>query len=158
MAMYSRPEELLKRFVELFKSNQGLLGIAYVATQEENLIPEYPALQVSMGDVLREDHGTQRFLLTFEASFWVYHANFESTRATRNIEDMELATGIVRFLHLPDNRALREGGISGENRLIGGSGRIVREIPGVVFRDVGTRIVTTRLLWLGQTQVNYQDS
>lgn len=158
MAMYSRPEELLKRFVELLKANQGLLGIAYVATQEESLLPEYPALQVSMGDVLREDHGTQRFLVTFEASFWVYHANYESTRAVRNIEDMELATKVVRFLHEPDNRALREGGIAGENKLIGGSGRIVREIPGFVFREAGSRIVTTRLLWAGQSQVNYQDS
>jgi len=155
--MYSRPEELLKRFVELLKTNQGLLGIQYVATQDENLMPEYPALQVSMGDLMREDHGTQRFLLTFEASFWIYHANYESTRAIRNIEDMELATGVVRFLHQPNNRALREGD-AGENRLIGGSGRVVREIPGVVLREAGTRIVTTRLLWLGQSQVNYADS
>lgn len=157
MAMYSRPEELLKRFVELLKANQGLLGINYVATQEENLIPEYPALQVSVGDVLREDHGTQRFLVTFETSFWIYHANFESSRATRNIEDMELATGVVRFLHQPNNRALREGD-TGENRLIGGSGRVVREIPGVTIREAGARIVTTRLIWLGQSQVNYLDS
>lgn len=158
MAYYSRPEELLKRFVELFKLNQGMLDIKYVATQEESLIPEYPALQISMGDVLREDHGTQRFLLTFEASFWIYHANYESTRAVRNIEDMELATKVVRFLHVSDNRALREGGIAGENKLIGGSGRVVREIPGFVFREAGARIVTTRLMWTGQTQVNYQDS
>src|SRR3970282_2195430 len=109
MAMYSRPEELLKRFVELPKKNQGLLGIQYVATQDENLMPEYPALQVSMGDLMREDHGTQRFLLTFEASFWIYHANYESTRAIRNIEDMEWATGVVRFLQPPNNRVLREG-------------------------------------------------
>lgn len=156
--MYSRPEELLKHFIELFKSNQGLLGLAYIATQEENLIPEYPALQVQMGEVAREDHGTQRFLVTFEASFWIYHANYESTRAVRNVEDMELATKVVHFLHELDNRALRTGGITGENKLLGGSGRVQREVPGFVFREAGSRIVTTRLMWVGASQVNYEDS
>lgn len=153
--MYSRPEEVLKDFKERFTAHAGLLGFRYVATQEENLIPEYPAMQISMGGLTREDHGTQRFLLTFEASFWIYHANFESTHATRNIEDMELATAVVRFLHQRELRALNNGT---EDKLIGGSGRVVLEQPGLINREIGARIVTTRLGWMGLSQVNYGDS
>jgi len=157
MAMYSRPEELLEHFRELFHAQKGILGFAYVATQEENLIPEYPALDISQGPVLREDHGTQRFLLTFEMSFWVYHASLEGTPTERSIEDMKLATKVVRYLHLPDNRALRTS-IVAENKLIGGSGRVVQEIPGFTVPTVGISIKTTRLIWRGQSQVNYEDS
>lgn len=155
MAMYSRPEELLKDFRERFEAQKGLLGFVFVATQDENLLPEYPAIQISVGSVTREDHGTQRFLLTFEMSFWIYHANLESTHATRTIEDMELATNVVRYLHQRDVRALNDGT---EDKLIGGSGRIVQEEPGLTLRESGSRVVTTRLIWNGQSQVNYGDS
>jgi hypothetical protein len=157
MGMYSRPEELLEVFRELFNAQKGILGFAYVATQEENLIPEYPALQVSMGGVSRQDHGTQRFLLTFEASFWIYHASLESDHATRTIEDMKLATAVVKFLHLPNNRALRETDTS-ESKLISGSGRVVLEQPGITNTGTGAGVITTRLGWMGQSQVNYGDS
>jgi hypothetical protein len=157
MAYYSRPEELLVEFTDRLNAEKGLLGIRYVATQDENLLPEYPALQVSMGPVVREDHGTQRFLLTFEMSFWIYHANFEATHATRTIEDMELTTNVVRFLHLPENRALYSERDS-ENKIVGGSGRVSQEIPGATTRETGARVITTRLIWHGQSQVNYADS
>lgn len=157
MAMYSRPEELLEAFRELFNTQKGILGFAYVATQEEKLIPEYPAIDISQGPVLREDHGTQRFLLTFETSFWIYHANLEGTPTERSIEDMKLATKVVQFLHQPNNRALRETDVS-ENKLIGGSGRVVQEIPGFVSSSPNQAIITTRLIWRGQSQVNYGDS
>lgn len=156
MAYYSRPEELLRAFVDLFQTHKDLLGFNYVATQDENLIPEYPAIQITMGTVDREDHGTQRFLLTFEATLWIYHANFEATHAARNLEDMELATAVVRFLHQKKNRALNDGE---EDKLIGGSGRIVQEVPGVTIGGAtNSRIVTTRLVWQGLSQVNYEDS
>lgn len=157
MAQYSRPEELLVAFKRLFEVQKGTLGFQYVATQDENLLPEYPALQIAVGGVTREDHGTQRFLLTFEMSFWIFHANFEATHATRTIEDMELATNVVRFLHLPNNRALRESDLS-EDKIVGGSGRVVSEEPGLTARANGSGVVTTRLVWNGQSQVNYGDS
>jgi len=157
MAMYSRPEELLEAFRELFVAKGEFLGFAYVATQEENLIPEYPAIDISMGPLLREDHGTQRFLVTFEGSFWIYHASLEGTPTERSIEDMKLATKTVQFLHEFNNRALRETDVS-ENKLVGGSGRVVQEIPGFVSPAPNRSIITTRLIWRGQSQVNYEDS
>jgi hypothetical protein len=110
-----------------------------------------------MGGVSRQDHGTQRFLLTFEASFWIYHASLESDHATRTIEDMKLATAVVKFLHLPNNRALRETDTS-ESKLISGSGRVVLEQPGITNTGTGAGVITTRLGWMGQSQVNYGDS
>lgn len=156
MAYFTRPEEVLQAFIELFDANKGLLGIAYVAAQEENLLPEYPAIDVSMGTTLRQDHGTQRFLVLWNMSFWVYHANFEGTHRRRSIEEMQTITNIVQFLHRRENRALNDGS---EDRLIGGSGIVRQEIPGVTtpYHSSG-RVMTTRLLWEGQSQVNYQDS
>ena len=154
---YSRPEEVLQDFKDRFEANKGLLGFKYVATQDENLLPEYPALQIAMGRVAREDHGTQRFLVQFEATFWVFHANMESTHQDRNIEDMELATNVVRFLHLPENRALYSVQ-DAENKLIGGSGMVVGELPGMTLTEKGGSIVTTSLVWNGRSLVNYEDS
>lgn len=157
MAYFSRPEELLVAFEDLLQANKGLLGFRYVAVQDENLLPEYPAVEIAMGPTFRQDHGTQRFLLTFQAIFWIYHANYEATHSKRTIEDMQLATKVVQFLHLPENRALYDDR-DAENKIVGGSGRVVQEIPGATVRPTGARVITTRLVWEGQSQVNYADS
>lgn len=156
MAYFSRPEELLRTFLELFDANKGLLGLRYVATQEENLISEYPAIDCAMGASTREFHGTQRFLVTWNASFWIYHANFEGTHRRRSIEEMNLCTNVVQFLHLPEQRDLRDE--TGSERIIMGSGYITNEIPGVTTRNTGQRVLTTRLVWTGQSIVNFGDS
>lgn len=147
MKHYSRPEEVLNHFYNLFLAQKGMLGLAYIATQDEDIIPEYPALAITVGSLTREDHGTQRFLVTFNASFWIYHANLDATHRQRTLEDMELTTRVVRFLHLPNNRRL-------DGRLITGSGRVTEEVPGIL----GGKVVATRLAWVGQAQVLYEDS
>lgn len=157
MAFYTRPEEVLQEFKDRFEANKGLLGFSYVATQDEILLPEYPALQISVGRLARQDHGTQRFEVTFEGTFWIFHANFETTHQARSIEDMKLATNVVKFLHLPENRSLYSIE-DAENKLIGGSGYVVNELPGMTLQENGGRIVTTSLVWNGRSLVNYADS
>lgn len=154
MPYYTRPEELLDHFNNLFESHKEQLGLAYVATQDENLIPEFPAVEIVMGPVSRRVHGTHRFYVIFEATFWIYHANYEETHAQRNRTDMELATHVVEFLHLPANRRLE---LDTNYGLITGSGFVRQEVPGFIVAD-RNRVVATRLSWLGEVIVNYEDS
>ena len=154
MAYYSRPEEVLKRFREIFTARGESLGIKYIAIQDENLRPEYPALEISAGPLLRDIQTTHKFGVIFEMSFWIYHANFESTHASRTIEDMELATNIVRFLHQPGIRTLEDDSDPGPNKNKIIFGYVVQETPGVIARA----IVATRLVWRGQSEVSFNDS
>lgn len=156
MPYYSRPEELLKHFQSLLETHKGLLGFQSVILQDENLITDYPAVEVSMGPVNRNDHGTQQFELIFTANFWIYHANYEQTHRERAIADMELATNVVKFLHQPKNRRLENE--EGNYGLITGSGRVTDEVPGFVITEERRRIIATQLVWAGLSHVLYQDS
>lgn len=160
MAYYTRPEQVLTRLKELFETNKALLGISYVATQEERLIPEYPCIQVASEPLIREIHGTYTFQHTFVFVLWVYHANLEVGHATRTIEDMQLATNVVNFLHRPDVRCLRDDarGIGdfapGEDRVI--HSYVSLETPGMVRPQEGPAVITTRLLWLATAQERFE--
>jgi len=161
MPYYTRPEEVLVALKTLFEVNGPLLGFRYVATQEEKLIPEYPCIQIASEPLLREIHGTYTFEGTFVFVFWIYHANFEVGHAVRTIEDMQLATKVVQFLHRPDVRMLREGAtaegdiVTTEDKLI--FSYVSLETPGMVQVQARTEeVITTRLLWLGTSQERFE--
>jgi hypothetical protein len=158
MAYYSRPEEVAQRFEDIFNANKELLGFATVAFNLENLIVEYPAIDLTMPNILRQVHGTKKFFVVFEMSFWIYHANYEQTHAQRSMEDLVLATNVVRFLHQSHIRRLEDPADPGpnKNKLI--DSWVASEIGGRVARQDRSGIITTRLIWQGQTEVNYQDS
>lgn len=156
---YTRPEEVLVRLIELFETAKGILGLRYVATQEESMIPEYPCIQIASEPILREIHGTYTFQHTFVFVLWVYHANMEVGLAKRTIEDMQLATSVVEFLHRPDVRLLRDDAAAhgaygtAQDRLI--HSYVSLESPGMIAFDKTSRIVTTRLLWLATVQERF---
>lgn len=163
MPYYTRPEEVLVALKTLFDVNAPLLGFRYVATQEEKLIPEYPCIQIASEPLLRDIHGTYTFSMSFVFVLWVYHANFEVGHAVRTIEDMQLATKVVNFLHRPDTRMLREGStvegdvVSGEDKLI--FSFVSLETPGMIRTGAGStrsEVITTRLLWLGTAQERFE--
>jgi hypothetical protein len=137
-----------------------LLGIRYVATQEESLIPEYPCIQVASEPLIREIHGTYTFEHTFVFILWVYHANLEVGHAVRTIEDMQLATSVVQFLHRPDVRHLRADAAAtgpfgtGDDRVI--FSYVSLETPGMVRLPNREGIITTRLLWLAEAQERFE--
>lgn len=158
MAYYSRPEEILVRFKDIFEANKSRLGFNYIAIQDENLIPEYPCLKIISGPLIREIHGTQKYALLFEVSFWIYHANYESTHAVRSIEDMEIAARVVRFLHQPDIRVLEDLTESGPNKQKIMFGYVTQEIPGTIARLEQSGVIVTRLVWNGQSEVNFNDA
>jgi len=158
MAYWSRPEEVLKDFETRFRARQEEFGFNFVGLQDENLLTEYPALTINQGPVLREIHGTQKYLVVFEVSFWIYHANYESTHAKRSIEDMELATNIVRYLHSPGVRTLQDDANPdpNPNRII--FGFVSQEIPGRIAREGRSGVIVTRLIWNGEVEVNFNDA
>lgn len=153
MAYYARPEEILKRFQELFEAHKEELGLFYVALQEETLIPQYPALGIVAGPVVRQIHARQQFEVDFSFLFWIYHAKLDVGHARRSIEDMELATGVTRFLHRPANRRLI---LNNENKLV--FSHVTAEVPGLVYPETGPAIIVTRLTWNGKSVVNYDDA
>lgn len=158
---YNRPEEILVRLKELFETASGVLGLRYVATQEESMIPEYPCIQIAAEPMLREVHGTYTFENTFVFVLWVYHANLQVGHAKRTIEDMQLATSVVQFLHRPDVRLLRDDASvqgpygTGVDRLI--FSYVSLETPGIVRTgpQASDRIITTRLLWMATVQERF---
>jgi hypothetical protein len=157
---YTRPEQILVRLKELFEMASGLLGLRYIATQEEGLIPEYPAIQIASEPLIREIHGTYTFENTFVFVLWVYHANLEAGHARRTIEDMQLASSIVEFLHRPDVRVLRDEARAtgpfavGDDRLI--HSYVSLETPGMVLPENGPGVIATRLLWIGMGQERFE--
>jgi len=157
MAYYSRPEEFLQRFKDIFEANKELLGINYVATQDEDLRPEYPVLDISVGPVRREIHGTQKYLVDFEMSFWIYHADYEETYAQRSLTDMKLATGIVQFLHKRGIRTLEDPSDPGPNKNKIIFGHVTDELPGIGLAD-NRRVIATRIVWQGRSEVNFDDA
>ena len=160
MAYFERPEEVLVRLRDLFETNKVFLGIKYIATQEERLIPEYPCVQIASEPLIREVHGTYTFQNTFVFVLWVYHANLEVGHATRTIEDMQLATNVVNFLHRPDVRYLRDNArgqgdfAEGEDRVI--PSYVSLETPGMVRPQEGPAVITTRLLWLATGESRFE--
>lgn len=154
MAYYTRPEEVYDHFLNLFNAHREELGFSQIVGADENLLTEFPVLEVSIGPMGRSFHGTHTFLVAFSATFWVYHANYEVGHTQRTLEDMELATSVVKFVHQPKNRRLE---LDGEAKLITGSGYIAQEVPGFAIAD-RKRILATRLTWQGLSEVRFQDS
>jgi hypothetical protein len=141
--LLTRPEEAVDLLKEVIDDNAGLLGIEFVATHEERLIPRYPAVVISAGVVTKEVHATHTFNVTLRCIIWVYHANLTETHRERNQHDLELATALIALLE--DDKTFG-------NRLI--FSFVESETPGVLAARFGRSdaIVGTRLAWESITQ------
>ena len=133
--------------VQLLDDNKATLGLKYVAENDEELIPEYPAVLVQTDTLNREIHATQMYLVQFMLDIWVLHADMTESTAVRSRTDIELATNVRKLLH--------------ENSTLDGHiifGFITGEIPGVAARVIGANVVTavtTRLTWIGENRVPF---
>jgi hypothetical protein len=125
--------------VQMLKDAQPALGLAYVAENDEDLFPQYPAVLVQTDRTERDHHSTQYFLVRFSLTLWVFHAELTVSTATRSREDIQLATDIRKLLHT--------------DRTLGGhviDSMVDGEFPGISGRvsDTGqTGVVTTRMTW-----------
>jgi hypothetical protein len=134
--------------IELLDDSKAALGLAYIAENDENLIPQYPAVLVQTDNVRRQYHATGVFIVYFHLDLWVFHAELSSSSAVRSRKDVQLATDIRKLLHA--------------NRQLGGhiiDSLVDGEFPGISGRVIDSNmrtIVTTRLTWVGENRVPYE--
>lgn len=136
--------------VNLLDNNKATLGLRYIAQNDEDLIPGYPAVLVQTDNTIRTRHATQMFRAEWHLDIWVFHADMSVGAATRSRKDIELATAIRKLIHTKKDMDghIVEGFIDGE-------------LPGVTARVIGggvSTVVTTRLTWVGENRVRYADS
>lgn len=141
----TRPEELVEYFADLVI--ESTLPFAYVAKYDENLIPEYPCVQIQPGTLDKELHGTHTYIIALRATFYVMHAKMTVDHRTRSLEDLLLATDLVKLLE----QSLTLGG-----RVI--HGWVDTEVPAAFppRSSKGDMVVGTRLTWNGLQEVRFK--
>jgi hypothetical protein len=154
MSYLARPEDVLVEWKDRLEGAKGILGFRSVILGESDLLMEYPCCQIVGEPVTRNYVSTQYFQVLFQAALWVYHAALDDTHQQRTIDDMKLATKVVQFLHQEDNRHLRDE--TGANQLI--FSYVLNELPGRIRRVGSPDIITTRLLWQGESRITFADS
>lgn len=132
----TRPEHLVEYLAEfLGKSN---LPFQFVAKYAENLLPQYPAVQIMAGSFQKEFHGLHTWALTIRADIYVMHAKLTESRATRSLNDLKLATQTVALLE----KDMKLGG-----RII--AGWVESERPGAIPPRTakGEAVISTLLMY-----------
>lgn len=134
--------------LDLLDDHKAELGIKYIAQNDEQLLPEYPALLLSAENTLRELHATRQHRVVWFIDLWVFHAELTQRKAVRSRQDIEMATSIRKLIH---SKRDMDGHIV--------HGFVASEEPGISARAVGRRVstvVTTRLTWSGENRVPYE--
>lgn len=138
-----RPEDVVEFLAGYLEDSS--IPIEYVAKYDDPLMPKYPAVLIMSAPYTKELHATHTWAITLRAEIYVMHADMSSGRATRNKEDLELATEIVAYLE----KDLKLG-----NRLI--HSWVENETPGAMPpRGKGAAVVSTRLTWQGITEARF---
>lgn len=139
-----RPEHLVEYLAQYIDGSE--LGFKSINKYDEFNVQVYPAIQIVAGPFVKELHATHTWALKLRADIYVMHGAMSEDRATRNLNDLVLATDTVAFI---------ESDMTLGGRII--QGWIEAEQPGVM-PPRGSRsdsVVSTRLSWLGITQGRY---
>lgn len=141
----TRPEHLVEYIAD--KITGSSLGFRYVGKYNENLLPEYPAVQIFPGPVQKEIHGTHTFAIMLRADIYVLHAKMTEDRQTRSYNDMVLATNLV---------ALLEDDLTMGDRVI--AGWVESETPGVSPPRTrkGEAVVSTRISYQATQETRFK--
>ena len=154
---YYDPPQVLNHLHKLVDDHKASLGLRYVAKQDELLLPEYPAALVSMEAPLRrEQRATRLFRLVFTVDIWVFHARLSTSKGNRSMEDIQLATNVRKLLH--QNYTLPDASTPVGHIVFG---YVESESPGLTRLAGGRKteqVVTTRLVWVGENRVRYEDA
>jgi len=141
----TRPEHLIEFLADYLRKSDEF-EFEYIAKYDERLIPKYPAAHLQVAGFDKRIHGTHTMLLGMRAAIHVLHANMQQTRATRNYEDLVLATKVVEYL---------EEDMTLGDRVI--HGFVESETPGIMPPRVtkGDAITVTRLSWFGIQETRF---
>ena len=145
------PIQVFDYIADRIDDNKASLGLRYVARQDSDLLPEYPAILISMERAVnRSQHATQQFLVTFGLEFYIFHARLTTTKQVRSRDDVLLATSVRKLLHADYTL----GGHINFGYVEGEFPRRSRVLIGAKAQSV----VTTHLTWTGQNRVPYSMS
>lgn len=121
------------------------IGFKYVAKYDEQLIPEYPAVQVQPGTTDKMIHGTHTFGLALRCYIYVMHASLDEGKQIRSYEDLVLATQVVNLL---------ENDLSFGGKFI--NAFVENENFGAMPIAKDTVVVSTRLHLVGMSQMRFK--
>lgn len=141
----TRPEHAIEFFADMI--NESDLPIKGVNKYDERVVSEYPAIQILSGGYTKEIHALHTFLVTVRVDFYLMHAAMTESRATRNYNDLVLASQFV---------ALLEKDLSFGKKVI--AGWIEQEQPGTMPPGIlgkSEAVISTRLHWRGTNEVRF---
>ncbi len=141
----TRPEHAVEYLADLIKKSS--LAIEGVNKYDEKTVTAYPAVQILTGGYTKEVHALHTFLVTVRVDIYLMHATMTEDRATRNYNDLDLASQLVVLL---------EKDLSLGNRIIGAY--VEQEQPGTMPPGVlgkSDSVISTRLHWRGTNEVRF---
>jgi hypothetical protein len=129
-------------------AQSGPLGLKFVGSYNEKIIPKYPAVIVVPGPRAKSLHGTHTFQVALEIALYIYHANLNLTKRERSKADLQLVTRLEEELE-SDFRWVDENGSA---RVI--HGYVSSEEPGMLqpSANKSTVVICTRLTWRAISQ------
>lgn len=144
--MFTKNSEALDYLYNLLTAQKVALGLTSVWYGDDEWAAPYPAAVVVSGGLLRVPHSTQTFAVQLTVTIFVMHANLSVDHKTRTRTDLQLAEAVSNLLHT--DKSL--GG-----NIISGTGIITSETPGVTNRPKGQNVISTSLVWNGESRQQF---
>ena len=144
--MFKSNLEALDYIHDWLETQKVTLGLNSVWYGDDEWAAPYPAAVVVAGGLLRVPHSTQNFRVQLTVTVFVMHANLSQSHKTRTRADLALATAVSDLLH--SDKSL--GG-----NILTGSGIVVSETPGVTNRPKGQNVISTSLVWNGESRQQF---
>lgn len=118
MALATKSSQIAKRIEDLLTANKVALGLEYIDTGEDDLVPTFPAALVGSQRMDREIKASRQYALSFTVDILVLYEKIQSASLTR--EDMEPVAEAVDTL-ITNNRQLKNAaGDAGSELVIHG--------------------------------------
>jgi hypothetical protein len=144
--MYTKNSEALDYIYNLLTTQKVALGLQSVWYADDEWAAPYPAAVCASGGLLRVPHSTQTFRVQLNITIFIMHANLATDHRTRTREDLQIAEAVSNLLHT--DKSL--GG-----NILTGTGIIVSETPGVTNRPKGQNVISTSLVWNGESRQQF---
>lgn len=144
--MFTKNSEALDYIYNLLTAQKTALGVQSVWYADDEWAAPYPAIVLAPGGLLRVPYSTQTFQVQLTVTLFIMHANLSVDHKTRTRDDLLMAEAVSTLLH--SDKSL--GG-----NIISGTGFIASETPGVTNRPKGQNVVSTSLVWNGESRQQF---
>jgi len=144
--MFSKNSEALDYIYNLLTAQKVALGLQSVWYADDEWAAPFPAAVLASGALLRTPYSTRTFQVRLTVTIFVMHANLSVNHKTRTQQDLAMAEAVSALLHT--DKSL--GG-----NIISGTGYIATETPGITNRPKGQNVVSTSLVWNGESRQEF---